>query len=174
MRSVLFNHFCKPLFPGRIRLAVALVLLSRLAGAQDIPFIKAGQIEQWKNADTDTVYVINFWATWCGPCVAELPAFEKLYRQYAAQKVKVILVSTDFKKQVETRLKPFVQEKHLQSQVVFMDESNPNNWINLVHPDWSGLIPATLIIARRKNFERFFETQLSYDELETAVQAALE
>ncbi len=160
-------------FPYRFGLAFALVLLSRLAGAQDITFIKAGQIEQWKNADNDTVYVINFWATWCGPCVAELPAFEKLHQQYAAQKVKVILVSTDFKKQVE-KVKEFVREKDLHSQVVFMDESNPNNWINLVNPDWSGLIPATLIIAPHKKFERFIEAQLHYDALEAAVQAALQ
>ena len=65
--------------------------------AQEIPFIKTAQLEQWLNADTDTVYVLNFWATWCGPCVAELPEFEKLNEKYAAQKVKVVLISTDFK-----------------------------------------------------------------------------
>ena len=77
------------------------------------------------------------------------------------------------KKQVETKVKPFILEKNLHSQVVFMDESNPNNWINLVHPDWSGLIPATLIVAPRKKFERFLEAQLTYEALEAAVQAAL-
>lgn len=158
---------------SRLLIVFGLLWMSHFAIAQDIPFIKAAQIEQWKNANTDTVYVINFWATWCGPCVAELPEFEKLQQQYAGQKVKVILVSTDFKKQVETRVKPFVLEKNLHSQVVFMDESNPNNWINLVHPDWSGLIPATLIIAPHKKFERFFEGELSYEKLETLVQSAL-
>ena len=161
------------LFSSRLRLVFTLLLLSTLVLAQDIHFIKADQITRWKNADTDTMYVINFWATWCGPCVAELPAFEKLHERYAGQKVKVILVSTDFSKQVDTKVRAFVQEKNLRSQVAFMDEPNPNNWINLVNPDWSGLIPATLIIARRKKFERFFETQLTYEELETAVQAAL-
>ena len=155
-------------------LLVLLILGSRMLPAQDIPFIKAGQIDAWKQADTDTVRVINFWATWCAPCVAELPSFEKLNRKYAGQKVEVILVSNDFKKQVETKVKPFVAKKKLKSRVVFMDESNPNNWIDRVSPDWSGAIPATLIIAKRKNQYLFFEKQLTYEELEAAVRSALE
>ncbi len=155
-------------------LLVLLILGSRMLTAQDIPFIKAAQIDAWKLADTDTVRVINFWATWCAPCVAELPSFEKLNKEYAGRKVEVILVSNDFKKQVETKVKPFVAKKKLKSRVVFMDESNPNNWIDRVSPDWSGAIPATLIIAKRKNQYLFFEKQLTYEELEAAVRSVLE
>ena len=150
-----------------------LLFAAQLLVAQDIPFIKGAQIEQWKQADTDTILVLNFWATWCGPCVAELPSFEKLNKAYADQKVKVILISTDFKKQVESKVKPFVAKKKLKSQVVFMDESNPNNWIDLVSTDWSGAIPATLIIAKKKGTFLFFEKQLTYEELEAAVLSVL-
>ena len=155
-------------------LLVLLILGSRMLTAQDIPFIKAAQIDAWKLADTDTVRVINFWATWCAPCVAELPSFEKLNKEYAGRKVEVILVSNDFKKQVETKVKPFVAKKKLKSRVVFMDESNPNNWIDRVSPDWSGAIPATLIIAKRKNQYLFFDFLLTYEELEAAVRSVLE
>ncbi|MEO6758226.1 MAG: TlpA family protein disulfide reductase [Saprospiraceae bacterium] len=156
-----------------LSIALTCLFLPAVAKAQDIPFIKAAQLEQWKNADTDTIYVINFWATWCAPCVAELPEFEKLQHAYAGQKVQVILVSTDFKKQVELRVKPFVQENIQYSRVVFMDESNPNNWIDRVQTDWSGLIPATLIIAHRKNYAYFHEGALTFEELEAALQEAL-
>src|SRR5690606_6809447 len=44
----------------------------------------------------DSIYVINFWATWCKPCIKELPAFEKIASEYADKKVKVLLVSLDF------------------------------------------------------------------------------
>ncbi|MBK7939643.1 MAG: redoxin domain-containing protein [Lewinellaceae bacterium] len=141
--------------------------------AQNIPFIKADQITRWKTADTDTTYVLNFWATWCGPCVEELPSFEKLNRKYAGQNVKVILISTDFKRNVEKGVKPFVQRKKLNSEVMFMDESNPNNYINLVDTSWSGAIPATLIISKHKNGTQFFEKQLTYKELQAAVKKAL-
>lgn len=141
--------------------------------AQDIPHIKAAQLSAWKNADTDTVLVLNFWATWCAPCVAELPEFERLNQAFAAQPVKVILINTDFRRDVEKRVRPFVQRQKLQCQVVFMDETTPNNWIDLVSADWSGAIPATLIVNKRRGFERFFEKQLSYEELEQTLREAL-
>ena len=156
------------------RVLLVLCTAAASATAQNIPFIQADQIAHWKTVDTDTVFVINFWATWCGPCVAELPVFERLNKKYAAQKVKVVLVSTDFKRDVDQKLRAFIKRKKIKSQVVFMNESNPNKWIDLVSPDWSGSIPATLIVSKRKAYERFFEKSLSWDELETAVKAAVE
>lgn len=141
--------------------------------AQDIPFIKADQVLRWKNADNDTLYVLNFWATWCAPCVAELPAFEKLHEQYADKNVKVVLISNDFKRRVENGLKPFVYERKLKSQVMFMDEPTPNTWLFMVNKDWSGIIPATLIVSKRRGVEVFFEKPLEYEELEQLVRGAL-
>lgn len=154
-------------------LPIFLLFVCSGLSAQDLPFIKAGQISIWKNADTDTIYVLNFWATWCAPCVEELPVFEKLNREYAGKKVKVVLVSTDFKKQVESRVKPFVKERGLENLAVFMDESNPNKWIDSVDVSWSGALPATLVWSKRKGVSRFFEKKLTYIELEAAVKMAL-
>ena len=144
----------------------ALAAFGRL-GAQTVPFIKADQLTRWREAPGDTLFVINFWATWCEPCVAELPSFEKLHQAYGAKNVRVVLVSMDFKKQVETRLLPFIRENGLQSAVAFMDERTANKWINLVDPAWSGAIPATWIVG--KHGEKFMEAKLEYDELEAAV-----
>jgi thiol-disulfide isomerase/thioredoxin len=141
--------------------------------AQEIPFIRRDQIEYWKNTPSDTIYVVNFWATWCAPCVAELPAFEKLHERYSGKNVQVVLVSNDFKKQVESKLKPFVRQKKLKSKVVFMDESNPNSWINLVSTEWSGSIPATLLISTKKNKVLFFEKPLKYKALERALRSMM-
>lgn len=154
-------------------LPILLFFASIGLSAQDIPFIKGEQISIWKNADTDTVFVLNFWATWCAPCVEELPVFEKLNKNYADKKVKIVLVSTDFKKQVESKVKPFVKEKGLEGLAVFMDESNPNKWIDSVDTSWSGAIPATLVWSKRKGVSQFFEKKLTYEELEAAVKKAL-
>lgn len=147
--------------------------ISSMKGQDTIPFIKAAQLSAWRSGASDTVYVLNFWATWCAPCVAELPHFEKLTVEYAQKPVRVVLISTDFRRDVDRRLKPFVERQDLKSQVVFLDERTPNDWIDLIAPEWSGAIPATLVVRPKVKFERFFERQLRYEDLEKAVQEAL-
>ena len=117
----------------------------------------------------DTTYVINFWATWCAPCVKELPYFEALTEKYAAQKVKVILVSLDFSKQLETKLKPFLAENNLQSEVLVLIDPDANTWVDKVNPAWSGAIPATVVYKGDKNkfYEKSFEDLAELEEVVT-------
>jgi thiol-disulfide isomerase/thioredoxin len=115
----------------------------------------------------DTLYVINFWATWCTPCVKELPHFEKITQKYKNKKVKVILVSLDFKNQLNEVLFPFLQKKQLQSKVILLSDSNADYWINQVSKDWTGAIPAT-IIRRNKEFS-FYEKSFEFNELDSLV-----
>lgn len=116
----------------------------------------------------DTTYVINFWATWCAPCVKELPYFEELTTKYANEKVKVILVSLDFSKQLETKLKPFLAKNKLQSEVLVLIDPDANSWVDKVNPKWSGAIPATVVYKGDKNefYEKSFE---SFEELEEVI-----
>jgi len=101
--------------------------------------------------ENDTTYVINFWATWCRPCIKELPYFEEFNSRHKNEKVKVVLVSLDFPKQVETNLVPFVKKKALKSKVVVLLDGQYNDWIDKVSPDWSGAIPATYIYKGSQN-----------------------
>ncbi len=121
--------------------------------------------EPYMHRNSDTTYVINFWATWCNPCVKELPAFEKLNETYANDKVKVLLVSLDFIKHYDTKLIPFIEERGLESKVLLLNDPRSNRWINKVSPDWSGAIPATLIYLGDKR--SFYESSFTYEELET-------
>jgi thiol-disulfide isomerase/thioredoxin len=60
----------------------------------------------------ETVYVVNFWATWCAPCIKELPYFEQLHENYKDKNVKVILVSLDFPKKAQSNLLSFIKERN--------------------------------------------------------------
>ena len=122
--------------------------------------------------ENDTTYVINFWATWCKPCVEELPYFEKLHDQYKDQKVKVILVSLDFAKQIQAKLVPFVKEHDLQSDVIALVDGDYNSWIDKVSTDWDGAIPVTMIY--NKKDRQFVSEQFeSYKDLESILKEVL-
>jgi thiol-disulfide isomerase/thioredoxin len=125
-------------------------------------------LQPFLQKQNDTIYVINFWATWCKPCVEELPAFENLHVKYHDQKVKVLLVSLDFIKNYDSRLLPFIKDKKIQSQVVLLNDPRSNEWIDKVSPQWSGAIPATLVY--RNNQRTFYERSFTASELEAEVQ----
>ncbi len=120
----------------------------------------------------DTTYLVNFWASWCTPCVDELPAFEKIAEEFKDDKVKVLLVSLDFPKQIESRLIPFIKRNDIQSEVVVLNDPDANKWINSVNPDWSGSIPATLMYNNKNRI--FHEGVYTYDELKKIIEQNLQ
>lgn len=119
------------------------------------------------NFNDDTIYVINFWATWCKPCVEELPAFSELHEKYQDKNVKIILVSLDFPTKIKEQLIPFIKIKNLKPEVILLDDPDQNTWIPQVSEKWSGAIPATLIYS--KNKREFYEQSFTFDSLEQAV-----
>ncbi|WGK63860.1 TlpA disulfide reductase family protein [Croceiramulus getboli] len=127
--------------------------------SSSVPIYNFDQLEPLLQLDDDTVHVVNFWATWCKPCIKELPQFEALKSSYNNQEVDVLLVSLDFKEQLESQLLPFIKKRNIKSPVVFLDDPKGNTWIPKVDPDWSGAIPATIIYKndRAVFFERSFE-----------------
>jgi thiol-disulfide isomerase/thioredoxin len=142
--------------------------------AQKIQGVDRNWISAMSQNNSDTTYIINFWATWCKPCVEELPHFEKINAAYSNQKVKVILVSCDFTKQIDSRVVPFIKAKKIQSEVVYMKETDPNEWIELVDSDFSGAIPATLIINGAQKFRFFKEGESTYEELENIIKPIIQ
>lgn len=117
--------------------------------------------------DPDSVYVINFWATWCGPCVKELPYFEQLNAKYSNQSFKQILVSLDAPKKLDSKVIPFIKKNAIKSEVVLLADGKYNNWIDKVDPSWSGAIPITLII---KGEQRLFYEQEFHSMAELEVE----
>lgn len=120
-------------------------------------------------AKDDRTYVINFWATWCRPCVEELPHFIRLSREMSGEKVTFVFVSLDFRKNLESGVIPFIRERGMDKNVVMLNDPDANRWISRVDPSWSGAIPATLVYRNGK--KEFFEKKLSYEELKSIVES---
>lgn len=155
---------------GMVLLGILLSTFSVSSTAQSIPILTFDSFEKFLKPENDSVYVINFWATWCKPCVEELPGFEKLNTVYKDKKVKVLLVSLDFKSSYKNRLVPFVEKNKLQSEVILLDTQGNNDFIDKVDPSWQGTIPASVFIQSSSNTKKFFERQFTYEQLENIVK----
>lgn len=109
---------------------------------------------------SDTLHVINYWATWCKPCVAELPYLEALLADDSIENLKLTLVSLDFKHQIETKLLNFLNEHSIKANVVVLTDGNSNAYIDKVDKTWEGSIPATLFTKgdNRMFFEKSFHS----------------
>lgn len=153
-------------------IALAASLLFAVPGlAQQVTVIKLPELQKRLSRQNDTTYVVNFWATWCAPCVKELPHFDQLTTTYAKQKVKVLLVSMDYASQLDKKVKPFVAKRGLRSEVVLLNEPDPNSWMDKVDTKWTGAIPFTILVNSAKKKRVTFEQELTAAELNKQVQA---
>jgi thiol-disulfide isomerase/thioredoxin len=135
----------------------------------DVPVMGFSEFEKRLRSNSDTVYVINFWATWCAPCRKELPEFEKIHQTYSNENVSVLLVSLDFPKQAQKTLRSFIAGNRITAPVILLNEPDANAWIDKVDPSWSGALPATLIF--RKNSRLFFEKELTYQDISNTISS---
>jgi len=119
----------------------------------------------------DTLYVLNFWASWCLPCREELPDFERLHNTHLAEPVKVLLINLDAPDQIESRLIPFLDKNKITAEVVLLDDPDFNRWINKIDSSWGGGIPATLIY--NKDTRVFLDRKTNFEELENIVKQTL-
>ena len=128
-------------------------------------------LEKFLIKQDDKIYVVNFWATWCAPCIKEMPHFEKLNANYKDKNVEVLLVSLDFPFQYDKKLKPYIKENNLQSKVIALDDPDMNTWMPRVDESWTGAIPITIIYNKDKR--QFYERSFTYNELEDELKQFL-
>lgn len=136
---------------------------------KDVVTVDYSGLEPMLNKKDNKTYVVNFWATWCLPCVKELPYFEKINREYKDKNVEVILVSLDFPEKKESRLIPYINKKKLRSKVVLLDDPNEQVWIAKVDENWEGAIPVTIIYNKHKR--KFYGQSFTQEELQKEIES---
>lgn len=118
----------------------------------------------------DTLYIVNFWATWCIPCVKELPYFESANEKFKNKPVKIILLSFDFEEQYPESLTSWIEKKEIKSEVIWFSESKPNDYIPKIAPEWEGSLPATLFINNKKNTKMLVANEVSFEQISNWVE----
>jgi len=149
-------------------LVISLLITVITAQAQQAEIVKMGQLQEIMQSKSDQIQVINFWATWCAPCVKELPLFEKLGQERSDIKITLVSMDLDLDPNPD-KVHKFVARKKLQSRVLILDEKDPNSYINNIDKNWSGALPATIIINSKTGQRKFVEKELHEGELEKLI-----
>jgi thiol-disulfide isomerase/thioredoxin len=141
--------------------------------SQTIPKWKISEVEKCINSKEFEVVVINFWATFCQPCVAEIPSFIAITKKIGAPKVKLILVSLDLPSYYPSKIMSFVKKRHFQTDIVWLDESNADYFCPKIDKSWSGSIPSTLIVNTKTGYRKFFEEEMDPSTFELELNKAI-
>lgn len=152
----------------KIVLLSLFVLLGASAFCQkkhEAEVIKFDRLHQLITEKNEAVQVINFWATWCAPCIKELPYFQALPDVIANRDLHVTFISLDFVEKLNL-VNKFIERKEISRDVLLLDNIDYNSWIDRVDPSWSGAIPATLIVDSKTGTRKFIEGELEEGQLE--------
>lgn len=138
--------------------------------SQSVGLLRLAELEEYVKGSSDETVVVNFWATWCAPCVKELPYFQQLHEKYSSSSVKVMLVSLDGKPALENKVRPFVGRSGMTADFFLLDETNQQEYIDRIDPSWSGALPATLIVNPGTEKRVFIEGEVTLSQLEEALR----
>lgn len=150
--------------------SVLLTLVGAPLFGQSVSLLKLSELQSKFEGGEDVTYVVNFWATWCAPCVKELPFFEQLKEKYNGAGVEVLLVSLDARSTLDSKVRPFVSKSGLNMDFFLLDETNQQEYIDKISTSWSGALPATMIVNPGKGKRRFIEGELAMKQLEDALE----
>lgn len=152
-------------------IAIVCFFISSSVSAQSIPRWKLADLEAaMNNADKPTI--INFWATFCKPCIEEIPYFQQVLKHYDTSKVRLILVSLDLPEAYKN-IPAFAKKRKITAPIVYLNETNADIFCPRVDPSWSGTIPASIFINNKAGYRKFFEDQLTRKEFTKQVELLL-
>ncbi len=149
----------------KLLILLAFTYLFTSSFSQEIKTVRIDELKKVYTKSSDTTYVINFFASWCGPCIMEIPILNKFYDEHKNTNVQLIYVSVDNPNAVKKLQKVATKMKML-APIYLLNESSDFSWLPNIDKRWQGSIPATMIINNKKNVKAFFETPMEKGQLE--------
>ncbi len=149
------------------RLVILLALL-QVAGdvqGQEIRKMKITELVAYMDS-VQKPLVINFWATYCRPCLEEIPHLQNVVAKHASDSVELLLVSLDMQDDFPEVLAEVVRKRSITARVAWLDEHDADYFCPKIDSKWSGALPATLFLNNKKGYRKFSERALTLPELE--------
>lgn len=153
-------------------LIIISLLISSFIFSQEIKTVKITELEKII-AESKTPLIVNFWATWCMPCVEEIPYFLEEVKDHRKDSLTILLVSLDFKVTFPKGISSFATKRKINAPIVWLDETNADYFCPKIDAKWSGAIPATLFINNKTGYRKFVEAQISPVELKKQIMDLL-
>ena len=151
---------------------LSIILLLGLAlavSAQTVKKVSINELEKYIQSSSRPL-VINFWATWCAPCLHELPYFQETVKQFADKNVELVLVSMDLPRGPEKKIQDFAIQHALQGTLFWLNETNADLFCPKIDSRWDGSIPSTLFINQKTGYRKFIDRQLTAPQFRIEVQ----
>lgn len=127
-----------------------------------------------KGEQRGEVVLVNFWATWCAPCVKEIPELMKLEEKYKARGFKLIAVSLDEPEELETTVRPFVAKRFSGFVSYLCKESDHDKFASVIDPAWNETLPTNYLLDRTGKLRATLTGGKSLAEFEAAIAPLLE
>jgi len=145
---------------------LSMLALATQGKAQSVPVWKIADLRREMGKQDDTVRIFNFFATWCKPCMEEMPDLLASRAATKGDKVRFWFISLDFKKDLSRKVELFTTKSGLQGAIALLDETDYNSWLPSINKNWEGNIPATLFVFPKGINSKFLARQLRANEIE--------
>jgi len=139
----------------------------------NISLLDSAKFKQLISENRGKVLVINVWATWCVPCVEEMPDLVKLTDSYESENVQFLGISIDYPKEIQSKILPFIKKNEINFSIYVNDFKNDEALINFLNKEWSGAIPATFIYDKAGIQKEFLLGKHSFDDFKNAIEQVL-
>ncbi len=148
-------------------------LPSHLLNPKSVELISAEQLRQLLHHYRGRVILLNFWATWCVPCLKEFPDLSKLQEAYRDRGLTIIAVSVDEPDELETKVRPYVRDRAPSFSVYLRKETDLDGFVGVVDEGFEGILPTTYLIDRTGEVRKKLVGRKTYEEFEAIITPLL-
>jgi thiol-disulfide isomerase/thioredoxin len=140
--------------------------------SQQVKSVKITELEKTIK-ESKTPLIVNFWATFCVPCLQEIPYFQEIASQYKSNDVSLVFVSLDMKEAYPVKVNNMAKKLNLTYPVVWLNETNADYFCPRIDTSWTGGMPSSLFVNNATGYHKFLEEPLSKEKLEKEIQVML-